>query len=126
MRVNFNYFISETVFRYIVDAVEFVAQYGWKFLPLYEFDAKTGLWQHRDQPDEHLLSLKDVDYDSGRPVWPTVGGTAPEAALADYLGAARSLADELPDHTEDAGESPLGARFEELRWFELPALSIRM
>ena len=45
-RVNFNYFISETVFDYILDAVELVARDGWRLLPQYRFDPATGLWQH--------------------------------------------------------------------------------
>ena len=32
VRVNFNYFISETVFHYIVDAVRLVAREGWRLL----------------------------------------------------------------------------------------------
>ncbi len=39
VRVNFNYFISETVFQYILDAVELVATEGWRLLPQYRFDA---------------------------------------------------------------------------------------
>ena len=42
-RITFNYFISETVFHYIVDAVHLLADDGWKLLPLYRFDPATGL-----------------------------------------------------------------------------------
>ena len=37
-RVSFDYFISEAVFDYIVEAVHLVANDGWKLLPLYRFD----------------------------------------------------------------------------------------
>ena len=37
-RVSFNYFISEAVFDYIVEAVHLIASDGWKLLPLYRFD----------------------------------------------------------------------------------------
>ena len=37
VRVNFNYFISEAVFQYIVGAVDLVAAEGWKLLPYYRF-----------------------------------------------------------------------------------------
>ena len=40
VRVSFNYFISEAVFEYIVDAVHFLADDGWKLLPLYRFDPR--------------------------------------------------------------------------------------
>ena len=41
-RVSFNYFISETVFKYLVDAVDLVAEHGWKLLPEYRFNAANG------------------------------------------------------------------------------------
>ncbi len=37
-RVSFNYFISETVFHTIVQAVALIAEQGWKLLPWYRFD----------------------------------------------------------------------------------------
>ncbi len=43
VRVNFNYFIDEDVFDYIVSAVEMVAEHGWKLLPHYTFDESNGL-----------------------------------------------------------------------------------
>ena len=57
VRVNFNYFISEAVFDYIVDAVRLVAEHGWRLLPDYRFDPATGLWRHRDGPVEPPLRL---------------------------------------------------------------------
>src|SRR5206468_772242 len=44
VRMNFNYFISETVFAYLLDAVHLVAEQGWKLLPDYAFDPATALW----------------------------------------------------------------------------------
>ena len=41
-RLTFNYFISEAVFDYIVDAVHLLAREGWKLLPLYRFDPDSG------------------------------------------------------------------------------------
>ena len=46
VRVNFNYFISETVFDYVVEAVRLVARDGWRLLPDYRFEPETGLWRH--------------------------------------------------------------------------------
>ena len=66
MRVNFNYFISERVFDYIVEAVRLVARDGWRLLPDYRFDAESGLWRHRGGPVEPPLRLSQVSYDGGR------------------------------------------------------------
>ena len=41
-RVNFNYFIPETEFDYILSAIEQIAQHGWKLLPFYKFSLKSG------------------------------------------------------------------------------------
>ena len=41
-RVNFNYFISEDVFSYILEAVHMVANEGYKLLPLYQFCPMSG------------------------------------------------------------------------------------
>ncbi|HVM63426.1 MAG TPA: aminotransferase class V-fold PLP-dependent enzyme, partial [Acidimicrobiales bacterium] len=40
--VNFNYFLSEPVFEFILDAVDLVAAEGWRLLPQYTFDPATG------------------------------------------------------------------------------------
>ena len=58
VRVNFNYFISEAVFRYVVEAVTLVADEGWRLLPDYAFDPHSGRWQHRGGAVEPPLRLK--------------------------------------------------------------------
>ena len=62
-RVSFNYFISETVFQYLVDAVDLVAEHGWKLLPEYRFNPATGLWRHQRRPVEPPLRLSQLSYD---------------------------------------------------------------
>ena len=46
VRVNFNYFLTEEEFHYIVTAVHLLAEYADRLLPDYRFDPTTGLWQH--------------------------------------------------------------------------------
>jgi selenocysteine lyase/cysteine desulfurase len=121
VRVSFNYFISETVFRYIVDAVAMVADHGWALLPDYRFDPASGMWRHRDGPAEPPLRLTDVRYDAeGVLRYPEHRDTAPEDALADYLEEARRIFASRPPATDGAPPS-LSADFEALRWFDLPA-----
>jgi selenocysteine lyase/cysteine desulfurase len=123
-RVSFNYFISEAVFRYIVEAVDLVATDGWRLLPLYRFDPKTALWRHRDGPVEPPLRLTDLGYDpvTGELRVPDLPhDRAPESALEDYLAEARRIFAEAGEWAEDTGAAGLGADFEHLRWFELPA-----
>jgi selenocysteine lyase/cysteine desulfurase len=56
VRVNFNYFISEAVFSYVVEAVRLVAQDGWRLLGDYRFDPFNGLWKHHRGPAAPLPS----------------------------------------------------------------------
>jgi hypothetical protein len=123
VRVSFNYFISEHVFRYIVGAVNLVAEYGWELLPDYRFDPLTGLWRHRDGPVEPPLRLHQLSYDSaGTLRYPEHHDTAPESALDGYLEEARRLFTRFGDRTCLDGhlEGRVSADFEHLRWFELP------
>ncbi|MCB9506699.1 MAG: aminotransferase class V-fold PLP-dependent enzyme [Myxococcales bacterium] len=120
VRVNFNYFVSETVFAFILDAIELIAEHGWRLLPAYEFQADSGMWRHRGRRRGHVASLHDVTYDAGHLEFPSRHATEPESALRRTLAEARQI---LTD-----GVGPVGARelpsvspdFEALRWFPLP------
>ena len=127
-RVSFNYFISEAVFHYLVDAVALVAEHGWKLLPEYRFNPATGLWRHHLGSVEPPLRLSHLSYDpaTGELVRPPVDGIrAPESALADHLAAARQRLASAVGWSE-AGPPPgaLTEEFEHLRWFDLPAASL--
>lgn len=43
-RISFAYYMSFEEFEFILAALEFVATYGQRFLPLYHFNWKTGNW----------------------------------------------------------------------------------
>jgi selenocysteine lyase/cysteine desulfurase len=124
VRVNFNYFISEAVFSYVVDAVALVADHGWSLMTDYRFDPATGMWRHRDGPVEPPLRLTDVGYDAkGVLRYPAHQETAPESALAGYLEAARQLFASRSEPDEDSPQG-LSDDFEALRWFDLPAVCV--
>jgi selenocysteine lyase/cysteine desulfurase len=121
VRVNFNYFISEAVFNYILDAVHLVAEAGWKLLPLYRFSVDTGLWRHRDYRPSQELGLGDVSFRSGRLEYRGRQLTEPESALAGYLDEARRIIAETEKEFGTGDEnSVLPEDLERLRWFPLP------
>lgn len=132
VRVNFNYFISEVVFRYVVDAVQLVAEHGWRLLGDYRFDPFSGLWKHRNGPVEPPLRLSQLSYDAdGVLTYPHLDDRADESALAGYLEAGRRiLVDAQPD-TEPTNDGQLVAAglvredFDALRWFDLPPTCLR-
>ena len=149
VRVNFNYFLSEPVFEFLLSAVEIVAADGWRLLPQYRFDPASGLWHHAGGRAEPPMSLRDVAYSDGQMTYPDLRRTEPETALAGYLEEARrilaegarlpsgisgetalqpgtidgiaSAASALATGGPGAARDPaLRADFERLRWFPLP------
>ncbi len=121
VRVSFNYFISEAVFDFIVEAVDLVALEGWRLLPQYRFDPLTALWRHRGEPVEPPLSLHDVRYDGGEMRYTAHRHREPEARLAAYLEEARALlANPPPTPAGIGGALDVDSDFEQLRWFWLP------
>jgi len=121
VRVNFTYFLDETVADYIIDAVRFVARSGSRFLSDYAFDERTGLWHHRLGPVEPPLRLTDVSYDAvtGEMRYPKHETTAPVGVLQEHLAAAEALAASRSE-PEWTDTHVLREDFEALRWFELP------
>jgi len=122
VRVNFNYFISEAVFSYIVEAVRLVARDGWRLLGDYRFDPATGLWRHRRGPAEPPLRLRQVEYDAqGRMVYPRHQDRAPESELQRYLEEAKAVLDAATSAPSDSIADLVSTDFEHLRWFDLPS-----
>ena len=114
VRLNFNYFISESEFDYIVEAVHMIGSDGWRLLPLYTYETESGIWRHRDGLPKAPMSLKDVDFDGTEPAPTTVSLDA----LDDYIEEAKRILSEAP--LLDGIGQPLPTEAEELRWFPTP------
>ena len=83
-RLNFAPWTSETEFAFLLDALEFVADYGERFVPLYEMDWRSGTWTHPDDlPHPALFDLAVPARQAG------------EVPYAAYLAEARALAETL-------------------------------
>ena len=124
VRVNFNYFISDEVSAYIVEAVRLVAREGWKLLGDYRFDPVSGLWRHRAGPVEPPLRLSDIRYSAdGTMHYPHHDSTAPVEVLEEYLDEARRILSAMGD-APAGNAAQVSAEFDHLRWFDLPAISL--
>jgi selenocysteine lyase/cysteine desulfurase len=122
VRVNFNYFIDEEVFQFVVRAIAFVAHHGNAFLADYAFDPDTGLWRHRAEPNKAPLSLADLTYDAnGLLTQPLAPRTADASAFDDYLAEAERLLAQRKPGLVNGDNAHVTADFDALRWFELPA-----
>ena len=120
IRINFNYFISDTVADYLIDATELIADLGHRLLADYRFDPHTGLWRHRDGIGQPPLRLTDLRYArDGTLSCPGPHARAGEDALGGYLHQARDLLATRAEHIDDS-PTGLAGDFEALRWFHLP------
>ncbi|MGH7876068.1 MAG: aminotransferase class V-fold PLP-dependent enzyme, partial [Candidatus Dormibacteraceae bacterium] len=123
VRVNFNYFISEAVFDFIIAAVELTAVHGWKLLADYRFDSATGLWMHARGAPEPTLRLRDISYTEPRQPGSAHRHMQPESALPGYLEEAERI---LSTPRQSPPSADLGPDFEHLRWFWLPHEMVAM
>jgi len=123
VRVNFNYFLSETQFQFLLDAIHLVANDGWRLLPHYTFDPDTGEWRHRAFSKKHVMSLAEVSYRTGKMEYRSRHSTEPEWALPNYIEDAKKIIAATADEfrTLQIQEAARSEDFEELRWFPLPS-----
>ena len=119
-RVNLNYFISAATAGYIAAAVELIAADGYRLLPDYRFDPRTGLWRHAAWVPRPPVTLADVGYGpDGEMTYPRRHGQAGEEVFSGYLAQARAILAGSPAHLKE-GPTGLPPEFEALRWFPLP------
>ncbi|ETI36476.1 hypothetical protein F441_17267 [Phytophthora nicotianae CJ01A1] len=129
-RMSFPYFADEGEVEYILDAVNFVADHGWKFLPKYEYDPHNGAWRHVSRATapfpakKFLASMQLDDVDTVR----QSVCTAPIRSIAvhrrENLEQAALLADACIKEAVSAEEFSEGQKLvpahEWLRWFVYP------
>jgi selenocysteine lyase/cysteine desulfurase len=121
-RINFNYFISELAFEYIVEAIHLIARDGWKLLPLYRFDPCTSRWTHVRRRPRPPLSLHELHYAGGELEFASLRQSEPEQTLLEYLAEAREILARAAELCpEPAVDPPLTEAAQALRWFPLPA-----
>jgi selenocysteine lyase/cysteine desulfurase len=121
VRLNFNYFISQSTCQYILEAVNLIAEHGWKLLGQYNFEPSSGLWRHHEGHTMTPTSLHDVSLLDGQLVSGYQHHMQDETELDSYLAAARFLFAQDPSSPHTAIELP--TETEHLRWFPLEPLA---
>jgi selenocysteine lyase/cysteine desulfurase len=118
VRINFNYFVTESVRDYIIAAVKFVAINGPKFLADYYFDPVVGLWWNRTPIESNLLGLNELaSWKESTVVLPELhreGDLMTYIAIANEMATGRTAEDQAPV------TKGIPADFEALRDFALP------
>ena len=115
VRVNFNYFIDEDEFSYIVDSVRLLARMGWALLPRYRFDVASGTWRHRDGMPIPPMSLDGVSFADG--ATSDDAQTAGTDSYPEYLAEAERVLRDAATHPESSIADGLDDTAEALRWF---------
>ncbi len=119
IRLNFNYFLDEEEFDYLLDAVVFIADFGERFLLDYSFNPLSGQWVYRRA--EHPEVLKFDDLAVWRPDREAVEDLS-GSTFAEQLRLAHSLADARADALNELeGPSGIPIALDWLRDFVLPS-----
>jgi len=122
VRLNFNYFISKAACKFLVRAIDFIGNYGWQFVPLYEFCPCSGRWNHRAGYPEPPMSLGDISYAGGQVTYESHHTHLAEEVFDGYLEDAEQIRQAwLETAATESLEAPdLDPDFERWRWFPLP------
>ncbi|MBY4675527.1 aminotransferase class V-fold PLP-dependent enzyme [Marinobacterium arenosum] len=114
VRLNFNYFVDDATFEYLLRALELVAEHGWRLLPYYRFDPVHGVWRFQNQRPELPVDLADALQ---------TPFAEPMAALHvdfDQLLAEAAAQMLQPRSQAQRYELTLTEQGDKLRWFVLP------
>uniref|UniRef100_A0A0D3HS74 Aminotransferase class V domain-containing protein n=1 Tax=Oryza barthii TaxID=65489 RepID=A0A0D3HS74_9ORYZ len=112
-RLSFAYYISKEEFKFILDAIEFLAAYGHRFLSLYKFDWRSSNWTFSKQAAKELsaatgvllgedLQFKAEDKSDNNKPEPN------HTKFATYLENAKRIALSLPDINQQIISIPQG------------------
>lgn len=117
VRLNFNYFIDELEFEYLLRAIELVALHGWRLLPFYHFDTDAGVWRFQKSQGElasclESLSLAAFSREGVKPV--------SESVSLDGLCEEAEQQLKLSQRPGETFRLALSSESERLRWFLLP------
>lgn len=61
-RVSFPYYMEAEEFEFILTAIEFVANYGQRFLPLYSFNLRNGSWRMKKDKLHAVINQNNCNF----------------------------------------------------------------
>ncbi|EFJ10527.1 hypothetical protein SELMODRAFT_427096 [Selaginella moellendorffii] len=99
-RLNFAYFLSKEEFHFLLCAIEFVADYGQRFLPLYEFEWQTGNWKYEEKNSINTTAKATLHKE-----WTKLPLLQQHK---DYLGTAMAIAKQLAHDPGQGSTAPAG------------------
>ncbi|GJN13594.1 hypothetical protein PR202_gb00315 [Eleusine coracana subsp. coracana] len=118
-RLSFSYYLSKEEFKFILAAIEFIATYGYRFLPLYKFDWITGNWTFKKETIKYDIMKEELSLTTGLDVL-TENYQSKDHAKTEktpgaiqrkfdyYLESAKKIANSLPDTNKRTVSVPKG------------------
>ncbi|CAF3719413.1 unnamed protein product [Rotaria sp. Silwood1] len=140
-RFNLSYFASDEEVDYILKALEFIANKGWKFLPLYTYDPATAVWHPRHMLSEshisHFHSLQMITYENGtmeensptqqnqitQSTFPQlIRASSSRNPLEQAIAMAHNISKYIYENIDCRNDPPLNIpqEYQDLIWFILP------
>jgi hypothetical protein len=118
LRINCHFAVDDAEIDYLLGALVLIAEHGWRLLPSYQLNLKTGQWQHRDSRTMNGPAISDLlesNDDIGSQPSPDFAAllTAGERALR--AGSPRSHLNACSDDAE------LPDAFQQHCWFLMPS-----
>jgi len=117
-RVGFHYSMDDIEAGFVMDAVEFVADHGYRFLRLYEFDSATGAWSHREYQETHAAFSLDAALQATGCDETALPAEQRAKLYAACLAQAREWAQRLGEPADSAAQ-PAVVEFGELQFFNV-------
>ncbi len=99
-RIGFHYTMDDLEADYVIDAVNFVGEYGYRFMQLYDFDMHSGSWTHKQERSQFAaLSIDSAIH--AKTLEKTAIPTERRRRLyGSYMSEARKNAERLGDSAE--------------------------
>jgi len=117
-RVGFHYAMDDIEAGFVVDAVEFIAEHGHRFLQLYAFDPATGAWSHREYQERHAAFSLDAALAASGCDETALPAETRAGIYADCLREAQAWAERLGEPAL-AVQQPEAVSFGELQFFNV-------
>jgi len=117
-RVGFHYAMDDAEAGYVIDAVSFVAAHGYRFLPLYHFDAASGRWSHGSYQEVHEPFSIEAAFEARACEATELSAAERSTIYAECLAGALDWAQRLGDGAALPCTSEL-EQFGELRFFNV-------
>ncbi|MBF0280755.1 MAG: aminotransferase class V-fold PLP-dependent enzyme [SAR324 cluster bacterium] len=117
-RLGFHFVMDDTEADFVIDAVEFIADKGYCFLSLYDFDLQSGQWVHKQERDltDHFSLTAALESKSSESS--SLDENIRRAVYQSYLQQAESLAADLSKTPLE--QHTLEGEIGELQFFSLP------